>query len=315
MRIFVCHASEDKADFVRPLAAALRQHFEVWYDEYELTLGDSLVRKINGGLASCDYGVVVLSPSFFQKKWPQAELDGLFALEGTTRKMILPVWKDVSVDDVRKFSPILAGRLGANAAEGVEKVVSEIRRAVEVSDRTREISATDSIIERARQLDRTLQETRNQERLSRSEEGVSMVKAGFGTLISGIEAALNEVKKTSQVLQFSVAQSSHSLGDLFIVRANYGVALHVLLTGLGGNYTYETELHGILFKRDVRYFDQEQRANRLRELTFKPIFRLPSQLAWTDNGNRKAYSTEELASVLLEALMLEVQKQSQRSSR
>jgi len=146
MRIFISHASEDKADFVRPLAEALQQHFEVWYDEYELTIGDCLFKKINEGLASCDYGVVILSKSFFQKKWPQAELDGLFTLEGTTRKMILPVWKDVSVDDVKRFSPILAGRLGANASEGVEKVLNELRRAIEVSIRTREISAMDSVI-------------------------------------------------------------------------------------------------------------------------------------------------------------------------
>src|SRR5258706_11801613 len=149
MRIFISHATEDKADFVRPLAEALKQHFEVWYDEYELTLGDSLFKKINEGLASCDYGVVVLSNSFFLKKWPQAELDGLFALEGTSRKMILPIWKDISFEDVKRFSPILAGRLGAIASEGVPKVVGEIRRAVEVSTRTREISATDSVIQRA----------------------------------------------------------------------------------------------------------------------------------------------------------------------
>src|ERR1700722_2831578 len=108
MRFFIRRGSEDKADLVRPLAEALRQKYEVWYDEYELTVGDSLLGKINEGLASCDYGVVVLSPSFFAKKWPQAELDGLFALETTTRKIILPVWKDVAFEDVKKFSPVLA---------------------------------------------------------------------------------------------------------------------------------------------------------------------------------------------------------------
>ena len=49
--------------------------------------------------------------------------------------------KDISESEVKKFSPILAGRLGAIAADGVQKVVDEIRRAIEVSDRTRQISA------------------------------------------------------------------------------------------------------------------------------------------------------------------------------
>lgn len=91
MKLFLSHASEDKDDFVRPLAEVLRRNYEVWYDEYELTLGDSLLQKINQGLAACDFGIVVLSHAFFSKKWPQAELDGLFALETTTRKLILPI--------------------------------------------------------------------------------------------------------------------------------------------------------------------------------------------------------------------------------
>jgi hypothetical protein len=68
VKLFISHASEDKTDFVRPLAEALKSHFAIWYDEHELTLGDSLLKKINAGLAACDYGVVVLSPAFFQKR-------------------------------------------------------------------------------------------------------------------------------------------------------------------------------------------------------------------------------------------------------
>jgi hypothetical protein len=75
MRLFISHASEDK-DFVRPLAEALRPDFEVWYDEYKLTLGDSLLAKIDEGLASCDYGVVVLSPSFLRSNGHDANSMG-----------------------------------------------------------------------------------------------------------------------------------------------------------------------------------------------------------------------------------------------
>ena len=33
--VFICHASADKADFVRPLVEAIRdQHIEVWYGIY-----------------------------------------------------------------------------------------------------------------------------------------------------------------------------------------------------------------------------------------------------------------------------------------
>jgi hypothetical protein len=77
--IFVSHASEDKDDFVRPLAQALkRKGLKVWYDEFSLRPGDSLRRSIDRGLAECTAGLVVLSPAFFVKEWPQRELDALF---------------------------------------------------------------------------------------------------------------------------------------------------------------------------------------------------------------------------------------------
>jgi hypothetical protein len=88
MLLFVCHASEDRDDFVRPLAEELGKEYEVWYSEYELTLGDSLLQKIDQGLVACDFGIVVLSKAFFEKRWPRAELDGLFGRETRSRKLI-----------------------------------------------------------------------------------------------------------------------------------------------------------------------------------------------------------------------------------
>ena len=49
--VFISHASEDKALFVRPLAKALQQAgLKVWYDEFTLKLGDSLRESIDRGL-------------------------------------------------------------------------------------------------------------------------------------------------------------------------------------------------------------------------------------------------------------------------
>ena len=60
--IFISHASEDKNDFVRPLAEALRRHrVEVWYDEFSLKAGDSLRRSIDKGLTKSRYGVGIFS--------------------------------------------------------------------------------------------------------------------------------------------------------------------------------------------------------------------------------------------------------------
>lgn len=76
--VFISHASEDKEAVVRPLANALKEKgLNVWYDEFELKIGDSLRRKIDQGLAKSRFGIVVISRSFIKKGWTNYELDGL----------------------------------------------------------------------------------------------------------------------------------------------------------------------------------------------------------------------------------------------
>lgn len=121
--VFISHASEDKDDFVRPLAESLRrQGLRVWFDEFTLRAGDSLRRSIDAGLAGSAYGVVVLSPAFFSKNWPQQELDGLWARTRDEKKVILPVWKDVTRDDVASRSLMLADLVALMAQDGVDPV-------------------------------------------------------------------------------------------------------------------------------------------------------------------------------------------------
>jgi hypothetical protein len=131
--VFISHASEDKLDFVHPLARALEKTgLKVWFDATALTVGDSLRRKIDEGLAHSRYGVVVLSPNFFAKPWPQEELDGLVSKEVSGTKVILPVWHNIDLEGVRARSPMLAGRLAARSSDGMEKVVSDLRKAMRV---------------------------------------------------------------------------------------------------------------------------------------------------------------------------------------
>lgn len=125
--VFISHASEDKADFVRPLAEKLRgEHLEVWYDEFSLRIGDSLRRSIDKGLKHARYGIVVLSPNFFAKEWPEWELDGLVAREIATPGILLPVWHEVKRDDVMEYSPSLADKVGASSAAGIDEVVRQL---------------------------------------------------------------------------------------------------------------------------------------------------------------------------------------------
>ena len=131
--LFISHASEDKDDIVRDLAHSLqRRGLDVWYDEFALRIGDSLRRKIDAGLSTSRFGVVVLSPSFFSKEWPQYELDGLVTRETTgDGQIILPIWHNVTRSDVVRYSPTLADKLALNTARGsTEELASQIAEVV-----------------------------------------------------------------------------------------------------------------------------------------------------------------------------------------
>ncbi len=126
--IFVSHAGEDKEQIAGPLADQLRSAgSSVWYDEFSLKLGDSLRESIDKGLAGCRFGLVVLSHSFFAKKRPQAELNGLFAMEtGGREKRILPIWHDITRAEVAQHSPILADRVAVSTTLGLDAVLERV---------------------------------------------------------------------------------------------------------------------------------------------------------------------------------------------
>ena len=87
VKLFISHASEDKDDFVRPLAAELSKFYDVWYDEYSLIVGPSLLSQISKGMKECQYAIVVLSRSFFAKKSAESRARRAFRF-GTRRPIV-----------------------------------------------------------------------------------------------------------------------------------------------------------------------------------------------------------------------------------
>ncbi len=126
--VFISHASEDKDAVVRPLANELRDGgLNVWYDEFELRIGDSLRRKIDTGLAKSKFGVVVFSRSFFGKGWPNYELDGLVTRAVTGEQVLLPIWHDITKKELIEYSPSLADKLArSTSTHTVEEIAAEI---------------------------------------------------------------------------------------------------------------------------------------------------------------------------------------------
>jgi hypothetical protein len=133
VELFISHASEDKDGLVRSLAGYLqRAGVSVWYDEFTLTAGDSLSRSIDKGLATARYGLVVISPHFVSKRWPEYELRGLTAKEMSgSEKVIIPILHNITPDALLAYSPALADKISiTTAAKSVPEIAEAVLRAI-----------------------------------------------------------------------------------------------------------------------------------------------------------------------------------------
>ncbi len=91
-KIFLCHTSKNKS-FVRKLSHDLQKNgIDVWLDEKEILVGDSILEKIEKALENVNFVAVVLSPEALKRPWVLKELRAAMALEIQSRsKVILPV--------------------------------------------------------------------------------------------------------------------------------------------------------------------------------------------------------------------------------
>lgn len=131
--VFISHASEDKDEVVRPLANALKERgVTVWYDEFEMRIGDSLRRKIDKGLANSRFGIVVISRDFIKKGWTNYELDGIMTRAVSGEQIMLPIWHNITKQEVMDYSPSLADKVARNTAVNtVEEIAEEIRNVIQ----------------------------------------------------------------------------------------------------------------------------------------------------------------------------------------
>ena len=126
--VFISHATEDKETVAGPLANALQaRDVSVWYDDFELRIGDSLRGSIDHGIAHSRFGLVILSKSFFDKNWPQYELDGLVTRTNNDKTILLPIWHEITKDEVIEHSAPLADKVALRTADlGIDEIAERI---------------------------------------------------------------------------------------------------------------------------------------------------------------------------------------------
>lgn len=95
VHLFVCHASEDKstalafADFLRERGT------DVWLDQWEIRVGDSIVQKINDALSEATHLAILLSSVSVTKPWVRRELSSALMRQLTDSSVsVLPLVLD-----------------------------------------------------------------------------------------------------------------------------------------------------------------------------------------------------------------------------
>ena len=307
MLLFICHVSEDK-DFVAPLAVELRKKYEVWYDNYELTLGDSLPEKIDDGLKRCDFGIVVLSKAFFaKKKWGRKELDGLQTLETKRGKIILPVLKGVTHDEFAEYSPTLASKVAVSDSEGLPKVIEAIQLAVSVSERKRELTTLDAAKQQVQAFRQTIADQQRSDRLLWSEHGVKLVVESIESIWTTIQTVLCENADPTDPVKFQCKKNA--TGDMFVSTV-HGMHLGLHATNLCLNTVANTRLEAKIFQRYFELGEPPSELITMYEADFKPTVRADDEVVWITDG--ESYRAAELGGHLIQLFLSEIRKEIKR---
>ena len=141
---FISHDSRDKEKIARKLALGLSSRLSpVWYDEYSLNIGDSLRDSIEKGIKEAKKCVLILTPNFLNNPgWTKKEFDSIFTRELIfNQKIILPIWHNVTKQEVYEFSPSLADTVALiwpnenelteeNYNKAIEIIISKIHSAL-----------------------------------------------------------------------------------------------------------------------------------------------------------------------------------------
>lgn len=124
--VFLAHSSCDK-EFVGRLASDLRSYgIPVWYDDWNMKVGESLQHSIATGISSSGFLSVVLSPESVKSRWVQVELSAAMNKEIQHGKVfVLPVlYKPCSIPVFLQDK--LYADFTASYNDGLESLLSAI---------------------------------------------------------------------------------------------------------------------------------------------------------------------------------------------
>ncbi len=88
-RVMISYSHADK-NIARRLAADLQERMlDVWLDEREVLVGDSIHTKVEEGVGGCDYLVALLSRASLESEWVREEINAVRTREKESKSIVL----------------------------------------------------------------------------------------------------------------------------------------------------------------------------------------------------------------------------------
>jgi len=262
--VFISYSSKDRESAER-LATDLRASGAgVWFDQWEINVGDSITQKINDGIHDNDYLAVVLSPASVASPWVRKELNAAMMKELNRRSVVvLPIlYRDC------KIPALIADKHYADFRKSYQAGFSEVVRvlAPEPMERRRPIEprAVPPIV---------------LERLQPFEPEMVLIPAG--EFLMGSDPSIDKYARDSEQPQHTLYLPDYHLAKPPVTNAQY--AAFVQATGheqprhwKGGKPPRDKEDHPLVY---VSWHDAVAYCRWLAEVTGKS-YGLPSEAEW-----------------------------------
>jgi len=305
MKLFLSHACEDKKDFVDALAEELKKTHDVWYDTDKLLVGDRMLTTISKALKECDFGIVVLSKAFTTKKWTQAELEGLFALENTEHKLLLFVWKGITKDEVVNFVPFFADRFAANAADGVPQVTKQLNFAIDAATRNVPLKHSASIHSRISKAALDIRTRQHSGQLLSTVEGVRLIHDAFHKTFATVES---EVKALPNELsfQFALHTGVRSFTPFIHIEAPFSLLCEMTVNNLANDSASLAFLRIAIRRARYDNFGTFLDCAVLIDEEYTPLINIDQQLLWLSDD--KELLNERLPEYFLQLISIQIEK-------
>lgn len=245
----------------------------------------------------------MLSPHFFAKKWTQEELDGLFTLETAERKIIIPVWHNVTAEEVMSYSLIIAARKACVSSEGLDQVVADIVKATAFAERQKEL--TDPVKSLFVDLNRSADLKQRSDQLCGMVEGAQLALAEISNLFSIFESRFSQSR--GKHLPLPIKKSSGTSPGFFIMAHGPGYresnAQRILTVRFDVERLHQNSLATTTLKRSI-YFENSDlfghflNIGHIEETSYSPAFIENDKLMWLDK-HQKPHESDEVVSEAL----------------